>query len=334
MSPISEDDLDRLANYAAGVLDAAEAAEVERLIAGEPAWARAHARLSAAQPRLDEALSGLAGEPMPADLAARLDLAIAATAGELAARRVGPHEVGSVPIGADGAAGAPRVAPRQAGAGALPAAAAPRENAPSPAPTTEPRRVGPEAIPGGAPAPGGGVATVVSLARRRRWGRMAVGAATAAAVVAACFGGLTLLNNAKDPGVSSSSSGAKAAPAVRGGQGPAAVPTTATGTDYTHDTLALAGSTASGRPAASRQAESVPNLPTGLARLAEPAALDGCLAAIMAAEGGRPASVEYARYQGQPAVIVVLAGGSARVVAAGPDCGSPGRGAALLDSLP
>ena len=34
MSPISEDDLDRLADYTAGVLDPQQAAEVDRLIAG------------------------------------------------------------------------------------------------------------------------------------------------------------------------------------------------------------------------------------------------------------------------------------------------------------
>ena len=76
MSPISEDDLDRLADYTAGVLDPQQAAEVDRLIAADPAWAQAYAELTAAGPWLDEALSGLLREPMPADVAALLERAV------------------------------------------------------------------------------------------------------------------------------------------------------------------------------------------------------------------------------------------------------------------
>ncbi|HEY2674992.1 MAG TPA: hypothetical protein VGJ07_32075 [Rugosimonospora sp.] len=276
MSPISEDDLDRLADYAAGVLDPAEAAEVDRLIAGEPAWAEAHARLAAAQPWLDEVLSGLPREPMPVDVAARLERAVA-------------------------------IAP------------------------TEPR-----------------TAKVLPLPRRR-WPRIALTTAAAVAVGAACIGGFAALSRSGAQKTSSSSG--VAAPDNRGivtpgllSQGPAvpdavpnagagAVPTTATGTDYTHGTLSLAEAGPASATAKGAEAQSVPNLPDGLARLAVPAGLNGCLAAITAVEGGRPVSVDYARYEGQPALIVVLSGGSARVVAAGAGCGLAGEGAALLDSL-
>jgi hypothetical protein len=76
VSPITDDDLDRLADYAAGLLDPAEEAEVDRLIATDAHWARAHAALTSAQPLLDRALGGLPVESMPPDVAARLDRAL------------------------------------------------------------------------------------------------------------------------------------------------------------------------------------------------------------------------------------------------------------------
>jgi hypothetical protein len=273
VSPITEDDLDRLADYAAGVLDPPEAAEVNRLIATEPAWARAHDALVAAQPRLAETLSALSPEPMPAEVAARLDRAIAAASRETDS------------------------------------------------------------------------AKVIQLDRRRRWSRVAAGAAAAVVVVGAGIAGLTALNHSASR-EATSSAGSAVTPA--GAKNALSLPhqgtliTTASGIDYTHDTLALAGSPpdaavsgaegAAGAPHAD-QAQPTAGYPTELARLAGPTALDDCLTAIGTAEGGRPTSVDFARYQGQPALIVALNGGSARVVVAGPDCGLAGRGAALLDSL-
>jgi hypothetical protein len=53
--------------------------------------------------------------------------------------------------------------------------------------------------------------------------------------------------------------------------------------------------------------------------------LPGCLNAIVARHGGRPTLVDYAHYEGRPAVIVVLTGpDGTRVVAAGPNCGATG----------
>ncbi|GIH13206.1 hypothetical protein [Rugosimonospora africana] len=274
MSPISEDDLDRLADYTAGVLDPPEAAEVDRLIATEPAWARAYDELTAAQPTLDEALSELPREPMPADVAARLDLAVAT------ASRPGTAKVVPFP--------------------------------------------------------------------RRRWPRFALTTAAAVAVGVACVGGIAALNRYGGTSSTSSSGLAKGdsatapspfsrapvLPNTGAGAGAAGgtVPTTASGVDYTHGTLTMAASTTSKAPAAAH-AESVPDGPGGLGRLSAPSALDACLVAITGAEGGRALSVDYARYQGQPALIVVLSGGSASVVAAGAGCGLPGEGAALLDSV-
>lgn len=76
MSPITDDDLDRLADYTAGLLEPTEAAEVDRLIATDDGWARAHDALVAAQPLVDRALAGLPEERMPADVVARINRAL------------------------------------------------------------------------------------------------------------------------------------------------------------------------------------------------------------------------------------------------------------------
>jgi hypothetical protein len=261
---MTENDLDRLADYTAGALDPADAQEVDRLIATEPAWARAHAALESAQPRLTEALAGLPREPMPDEVAARLDRAITA-------------------------------ASRPTGTG-----------------------------------------NVVLLASRRRRARLALGAAAAVAVLAAGLAGLTALNDR----ITSSSGSASRPDSAVAGKNPAlvphhgGVPTAVSGTDYTHDTLAGAGVPPIAPAFGGGQAQATADVPAALARLAAPDGLTGCLAAITAIEGGQATGADFARYQGQPALIVALTGGSARVVAVGADCGLAGRGAALLDSAP
>jgi hypothetical protein len=76
------------------------------------------------------------------------------------------------------------------------------------------------------------------------------------------------------------------------------------------------------------------NVPAGLSRLTDPAQLRACLDDIVAGQGGRVSQVDYARYQGNPALIVSLVGGRVSVVAAGPDCGLPSAGAAIIASAP
>jgi hypothetical protein len=71
-------DIDRLADYAAGALDRATAAEVSHLIATRPAWADAYLALVAADATTRAELRDYARshlEPMPADVIARLDAA-------------------------------------------------------------------------------------------------------------------------------------------------------------------------------------------------------------------------------------------------------------------
>jgi hypothetical protein len=104
------------------------------------------------------------------------------------------------------------------------------------------------------------------------------------------------------------------------------------GTDYTPQSLAGALSPGKAKDAANAPpmqaapgAQNVPRDEGGLTRLNDPQALRGCLAAIVARHGGTPSVVDYARFQGQPALIVILATGDRhRIVVAGPTCGMNG----------
>ncbi|MCW6009073.1 hypothetical protein K1W54_31695 [Micromonospora sp. CPCC 205371] len=76
----SEVDADLLADYVGGALDGTpEEATVARLVADDPAWARAHADLSAAVAAVHTDLTawGAAAEPMPSGIADRLGAALA-----------------------------------------------------------------------------------------------------------------------------------------------------------------------------------------------------------------------------------------------------------------
>jgi hypothetical protein len=59
------DELDRLADYTAGALTGAEADEIARLIRTDDRWATAHAELLAAQPAVSAALRSAAEAPVP-----------------------------------------------------------------------------------------------------------------------------------------------------------------------------------------------------------------------------------------------------------------------------
>ena len=67
---------------------------------------------------------------------------------------------------------------------------------------------------------------------------------------------------------------------------------------------------------------------TLVSRLNDQRALGQCLAAIMSAYGGTPSVVDYARFNGQPALIVTLVGGGGRrIVVVRPECGIAGTAA-------
>jgi hypothetical protein len=73
-------DLDRLADYAAGVLEGADEAEVSHLVRTDPAWRSAYTALVAADDLVRTELRAEAHrrlEPMPADVVVRIDAALA-----------------------------------------------------------------------------------------------------------------------------------------------------------------------------------------------------------------------------------------------------------------
>jgi hypothetical protein len=259
VSPISDADLDRLADYTAGLLDAREHDRVSALIATDPAWRDAHTALLAVQPRLDAALAGLPAEPLPVDVAAQLDAAL-------------------VREGQPADAGTPRKAPS-------------------------------------------------------RWRRVVLGTAAAAAVVAAVFGGIAVLSNGGVlPGARSNSGGSAglaASPAEGFAQSGGAT-VLHSGTDYTPQNLATAlGNSRADTATKPKDAAPGPQAAAGadsaLARLENPQALRDCLGAILAAHDGTASTVDYARFQGRPALIVVLATGNRNlVVVVGPTCGVNG----------
>jgi hypothetical protein len=186
--------------------------------------------------------------------------------------------------------------------------------------------------------------------RRRRW---TVGLAAAAAVLVCGSVGVAVLRSAPYAQNSATSSADRAggaaappkaaAPAESGG-----APVYSSGRDYSPDSLRslalLGGLNAAGKSPAEMQQDtgsgpgSGPGplraaepsaIPSDLAPLNAPAAREACLSAIVAQYGGRVVVVDYARFQGAPALVVLLdgasfAGGGRGAVVVGPRCG-PGN---------
>ncbi|HKT03370.1 MAG TPA: hypothetical protein VJT31_27890, partial [Rugosimonospora sp.] len=150
-------------------------------------------------------------------------------------------------------------------------------------------------------------------------------------------------------GVSSSSGAAgvgadrNAAAAPGPASGSSAPTVLMTGTDYTAQTL----DTLAARARALHQPGPLTPLhgTTGaegnglaagsLQRLQGTDALRTCLDLVAAAHHGTPELVDYARYQGNPAIVVVLTGpGTGELVVVGPDCGLPGSGTDEIYAAP
>ena len=176
--------------------------------------------------------------------------------------------------------------------------------------------------------------SVVSLRdRRRRRFRIASAAAAAVLLGVVGAGGYALFG----PGGQSSHStvesdsgrsGAAApsvernGPAAAGGELPSApIPVTASGTDYTRETL----SGVRARSDSDSQAAKV-RPPAGLSRLTAVDALRECLASVSKRYPGDVTLVDYAKFEGAPALVIQITqtGGVHRVVVAGPDCGTAG----------
>jgi hypothetical protein len=193
------------------------------------------------------------------------------------------------------------------------------------------------------------VAEVVRLDSRARRRRIAMAAAGVAAAAVFIAGGFATFRNSIGTNATNmpAAGGARQAPNEAGDAAapPAfaldqAVRGSASGTNY--DAAALGRLAANERQAMSSPLPSplsLPSLATGgakamatqhlsdlvadpLRRLTDPTQLAACLSAIGASQPGLVVALDYARYLGNPALIVVIRqDGRSTVVAAGPQCG-------------
>jgi len=288
-------DIDQLADYAAGALDRAAAAEVSHLIATRRVWADAYLALVAADAATRADLRSYARshlEPMPADVVARLDDALG-------------HS------------------------GAMPARTARGEY---------PR--------------------VIQLERSRRRRRFIslASAAAAAVIVIAGFGVVSgLIGPVTNQGASTAGRGNGFERADSGAGPPVAAPSApalggrplvlASGTDYRPETLkdvlmvsagAPQGVAGTNKPGGTKASERPAEDSDKLQALMGGASLEACLAAVTRSQPGSVAVVDFAQYEGSPAVVVLIrdGGGSGVVVVVGPDCSSTDADVRAVQRLP
>jgi hypothetical protein len=315
-------DIDLLADYVGGALDGTpQHATIAGLIAHDPAWRAAHDALAEGMTAVGRELGalGAAPEPMPAEFAVRLDAAFASGIADPA------------PIDPELATpSVPHLKPVRGDASG--------------------RRLTP--VPDDGVDRGAGRRNGAMSANRRRRLRWAVPIAAAAGVLAfAGFGIDYLTGGTKSSDNATTSAGgaarAESAPMIASDQPHVAAPPAAgqirsSGVDYDRATLRDA-TTAALKAPAPMGASHVPGLATDsaaspLARLRPPDALMACLDAIAQANGAGTITVQtvdYARFQGSPALVVRFsAANGGWVWASGPACGAPGSGAATVASVP
>jgi hypothetical protein len=300
---LSDDEFDRLADFIGDALEPDDAAEVAHLIAAESRWAAAHQTLVAADASVRAELADL-GQPsltMPPDIAARLDDAFRALART---------------TDADDQTGFTRN------------------------PTIAVTTAEPDSPPSVAPV----LSLDAARARRRRIQRICAIAAGVVAVVGGLGASINFLTTfgTAETTVADSAGGAAPdgsealAPETPLSAGPAVF---ASQRDYTISTLGTvqyartdesaqaAQSAHDGSPTtvtkdSGRPLSMADRTPDGLARLLDPIALAECLNAIRANFPGVVTTVDYARFAGKPAMVVLVQQGSGRTaVAVGPDCG-------------
>ncbi|MFI1992447.1 hypothetical protein [Actinoplanes sp. NPDC020271] len=285
-------DIDLLADYVGGALDGTpESERVAALIADDPAWQEAYEVLAPEMATVGALLGGLPAEPMPDDVATRLDVALGASA-----------------AGGERAGGGPGRA-------------------------AEPTPDKADAVP----------QIVLDLDERRRkrgnhrWVRLVAPIGIAAGVAGVVgYGLLAAGDSASDSGSST-----VAAEGARGPMVVAASPATqASGFDYTLGTLAQERNriTADTQSSPMSQTNLAGGETFGLDRLTAPGALADCLAAIARENAGGTmtvSSIDYARFDGKPALVVRFTASNGEWAwASGVDCGLPGGGADTLGSVP
>ncbi|RIV36399.1 hypothetical protein [Micromonospora radicis] len=333
-------DHDLLADYLGGALvGTPEQAEVARRVADDPDWARAHAQLAPAlaDVRADLFAWGGGSTPeMPAEVTDRILAAL-----DAADPAGSTTELPAEELAGSGQTG--DLAPDDAKSSLVPVQ-----------PLGGPRR------PGGAPRPGQDRDTPTRPGRRRRrWARVAAPVALATAAVVG-LGALQLSgpNRSGDDSASTALSetnpvapyhdGPRDTAEQAAGASPERGPVTAsapfqlatpprhTGTDYTTEALRVEPAPTSklspgtAEPEISAQGGRLAG-PGDLERLGDQLALSACLAEIDAEHGNAPLvfdGVEYARFQGLPALVVRFTDGTGGQWAwvSGPECGVPGSG--------
>ncbi len=191
-------------------------------------------------------------------------------------------------------------------------------------------------------------ATVVSLAAARAKRRRAftAGIAAAAATVVAVVGGIAFntsltrsetasptMAEADGPAGRDASTAPAPALSAQAGADPGIAGGTrilTSGTDYRLDTLSqLAAQAPPAGQYDSKTAESpqytAGEAPGGLATLSTPAGLADCLRAVAASHPGAVVLLDYARFEGQPALMIVLRQAqSSMIIVVGPNCGAAG----------
>ncbi|GIJ08718.1 hypothetical protein ACFFMR_27500 [Micromonospora andamanensis] len=361
----SEVDHDLLADYLGGALDGtAEHAEITRLVAQDPAWAHAHARLASAVDNVRAELAGW-GEPtleLPPEITDRISAALAAAV---------PLAVPTVEVAPVSAATEDPEVARSATRGPV--------AADDPAADEEGADVGSEStggktalVPtqplGGPRRPGGPLrpgqdrtASSRPGPRRRRWARVAGPVALAAAAVVG-LGALQLSQSHQggERATDTALSDRAASPAVphaypqdsAGQAGTTTAPERASAaastpyrvvgppqrsdTDYTPEALtrvtpSVRQFSSSGDPEVGTQNQERLPAPGDLNRLGDQTALSACLAEISAEHSVGPLVfdvIDYARFQGLPALVLQFtdAAGTSWAWVSGPECGVPGSG--------
>lgn len=338
-------DSDLLADYVGGALQGTpDDATVARLVATDPDWQAAHEQLTVALAQLGLGLRALAStaEPMPQDVVARLNAALATESGRQPEQRDPATQSGQ---SVDAAA--------PAGVGARPAGEEhPSERHLSAVPTVS---VDDDGVAGGPSRRRTGAAV-----NRRRWRPGVI--AAAATVVAVAALGVNELRRA-DVGAENTATSAAAGQAAppAAGRASGGVPLSgdvgaanawtsgvsgdrvvASGTDYSRTTMAAKAATPPqsrgeiepGQPAPIRTLDGRA-VAAPLRRLNAPAALRACLDAISAAHQRLITTVDlvdYAAFDGTPALVVMFtdADGVRWAWVSGPACGDGAAGPATV----
>jgi hypothetical protein len=308
-------DFDLLADYVGGALDGTpDEATVAALVADDAVWQVAHGELVEAMAAVGVELTALGAtpEPMPADLAVRLEVAFTSAVAD------------PTPIDPELAAPAvPHVVPSSAGAAPERHLSAVPEDDDVDRGTGERKRV-----------------TAADRRRRWRWVSPIAAAAGVIAFVGVGIGYLTDRNTSSENSADRSASAPMLASVPAGGLA-AEGKILASGTDYQLGTLTQPAAQASSTADAKVEAAPRPTPPDSIRSLSGQLPVDGalqaCLDAIARENGGgsiEVQSVDYARFAGEPALVVRFsAAGTQWAWASGPDCGTPGAGAAKLAAV-